>query len=196
MGKKTTAAIVAVAVLVLIGVLLWNKGSEPGNDHPVPVPPTSQESALAEKSQDNADKEAAAVHEGDENPAGEEQSSEGDVVARDDSVPADPASPADRGAEILQALQTSFESGGAVSRIRLQEALKQHWQQNPPSEQDLTELIGDEAAPADFRVYIAKVFRNEVKRRKFDADATNEAFASLRWFVADLIRNCFLGGFR
>jgi hypothetical protein len=86
---------------------------------------------------------------------------------------------------LLKALHASYESGGVVSRIRLQEDLKQLWQQNPPSAQDLTELIGDEDAPAEFRVYIAKVFRNEVKRRKFDADATNEAFASLRRLVAD-----------
>lgn len=91
----------------------------------------------------------------------------------------------DHGAELLDALQSSFDSRSLTSQIRLQQQLKKYWESNPPSAEELVGLISDTSAPSAFRIYMAKVFRNRVKMQSYDAGAVSVSTAAMRSVIAD-----------
>lgn len=88
-------------------------------------------------------------------------------------------SPADI-AKIIAGLKDTYRPGGLPARIRIQAELDAVWATNPPTALLLTELIKDESAPTEFRLYFAKVAKNYIKSRAFDETALTAALSDVR----------------
>ncbi|ABW67976.1 hypothetical protein [Desulfosudis oleivorans] len=93
--------------------------------------------------------------------------------------------PTNHGSELLENLRSSFGTGTIASQIRLQHQLSQYWESNPPSAEELTSLISDTKAPEAFRIYLAKVLRNKIKKQSFSTEATSNTYSKMRDIIAN-----------
>ena len=172
MGKKTTAAFISTAVLVLAWVLVLRTSRPPAQHTERPAAPRAIPHQEPEPTGGQVDR---ATRLGTQPVA----------ISEEPPSPTLQAGQTAREKALLQALSASFDSGSLASRIRLQSELNQYWQEHPPSADQLCMLIANNSAPPALRIYIAKVFRNQVKRRSFDEAATSNAYRHIRGVIAD-----------
>jgi xanthine/CO dehydrogenase XdhC/CoxF family maturation factor len=84
---------------------------------------------------------------------------------------------------LIQTLARSYQSGTLPVRIRLQDQLSRHWDDNPPSAAELLALVGNRSFPPEMRTYLARSFANRVKMRAYSDDENAAAFTELRSMV-------------
>ena len=180
MRNRARAAIIITAVLVLGGIMVLRKPFQPSQASNQPFA-IHQEIFKEETNAVSQDLSAANFPA----PSGTLASNQPAPVSVETPFATPQAGSSDREKQLLQALSASFDSGSLASCIRLQNDLSQYWQENAPTADQLTTLIADEDAPPAFRIYIAKVFRNDVKRRSFEETAISNAYQNIRGVIAD-----------
>jgi hypothetical protein len=94
------------------------------------------------------------------------------------------SSPLTSVATLLNELRAAYSANNLPVRIRIEEMLSKVWATNPPPIGVLGETIADSAAPADYRLYFAKVMANKFKMGGYDTNDVARGLIQLRSLVA------------
>lgn len=96
----------------------------------------------------------------------------------------EPESLSPRFRQLADELSKAYRPGRISARIRIQNELAELWRSEPPSVKDLLAEIGNADAPEVYRVYFAKVLRNQIKRRAYDDAERSAAISELQGVIS------------
>lgn len=83
----------------------------------------------------------------------------------------------------LESLKQSYRPGGLPSRIRIHDQLSKLFAAQLPSVEQMFSLISDADAPEEYRIYFAKVLRNQIKRRAYNDNELSVAIERMQNIV-------------
>ena len=84
---------------------------------------------------------------------------------------------------LLDDLKGAYVASNLVVRIRIEDQLSRVWETNPPTVETLLHEIRDNQAPAEYRIYFAKVLANRVKMQAYAEAEVIRAFAEIRSII-------------
>lgn len=162
MKRRSTLGLIAMLVLAGLGAwIFFGKGDGRIRAQPEPQP------------------QAVAIPQAQ--PATRGEPTAGQAVARDSTTPTMATSTGDA---LIQTLAKSYQSGALPVRIRLQDQLSRHWDENPPAAAELLALVGDRSLPAEMRTYLARTFANRVRVQAYSEGEQEAALAQMRALVS------------